>query len=246
MTQVTGSQRSAGRTGKSFPFVLMYHSVDEYEQDPYQVTVSPARFDHQLRWLKRCGLRGTSMQELLRARLLGDARGLVGLTFDDGYADFVSTAMPALLRYGFSATVFVLAGRLGGHNCWDDDGPSKQLMTTEDVQHAAACGMEIGSHGMLHQALRRVEAPVLADEVSNSKTILESITGEEVRGFCYPYGDVNEAVVDAVRGAGYDYACAIWPSPLSGRHALPRTYIGDRDGSLRLHAKRIRHMLTPY
>ncbi len=47
--------------------------------------------------------------------------------------------------------------------------------------------------------------------------------------------------VNAVREAGYDYGCAIWRSPLSGRHALPRTYVGDRDNALRLFAKRIRY-----
>jgi hypothetical protein len=44
-----------------------------------------------------------------------------------------------------------------------------------------------------------------------------------------------------VRAAGYHYGCAIWRSPLTGLHALPRTYIGDRDGPLRLLAKWHRH-----
>ena len=50
------------------------------------------------------------MRELLRARRPARA-GLVGLTFDDGYADFVTEVLPVLRRYGFTATVFVLAGR---------------------------------------------------------------------------------------------------------------------------------------
>ena len=51
-------------------------------------------------------------------------------------------------------------------------------------------------------------------------------------------------MVAAVRAADYDYACAIWPSEYAGRHALPRTYIGDADTSPRLWGKAVRHWLT--
>jgi peptidoglycan/xylan/chitin deacetylase (PgdA/CDA1 family) len=99
----------------TLPLVLMYHSVAPYTVDPYQVTVHPERFEEQLRWLHRRGLRGVSVRELLAANCEGDSHGLVGLTFDDGYADFVTSVIPALTRYGFTATVFVVAGKLGGY-----------------------------------------------------------------------------------------------------------------------------------
>ena len=56
------------------PWVLMYHSVAEItdaSDDPYQVTVSPDRLDRQLRWLRKRGLRGVAVGELLRARAAG-------------------------------------------------------------------------------------------------------------------------------------------------------------------------------
>ena len=71
------------------PLVLMYHSVDRYRTDPYQITVRPDRFDQQMCWLWQHGLRGVSMRQLLAAHRQGVAAGLVGLTFDDGYADFL-------------------------------------------------------------------------------------------------------------------------------------------------------------
>ena len=48
----------------------------------YRVTVSPDRLDAQLGWLRRRGLRGVGMAELLAARARGEGRDLVGLTFD--------------------------------------------------------------------------------------------------------------------------------------------------------------------
>ena len=92
------------------PLVLMYHSIEPYEADPYLVTVSPPRFAQQMRWLDRRGLRGVSIADLLAARAAGGGKGLVGLTFDDGYADFARHALPVLRQHGFGATVFVIAG----------------------------------------------------------------------------------------------------------------------------------------
>ena len=240
------TQRAATRqrAPQPFPYVLMYHSVSEYTDDPYLVTVDPARFERQLRWLRARGCTGVSMRELLAARRAGRARGLVGLTFDDGYTDFAEVVQPLLRRFGWTATVFVIAGMLGGHNRWDPAGPRKPLMTEEQVAEVAAAGMEIGSHSVQHRRLTELEPAELAAEVGKSRPVLQAVSGQPVDGFCYPYGAVDAAVVAAVREAGYGYGCAIWRSPLSGPHALPRTYVGDRDGTLRLDAKRVRHGLA--
>jgi peptidoglycan/xylan/chitin deacetylase (PgdA/CDA1 family) len=226
------------------PWVLMYHSVTDYEADPYQVTVRPQRLDRQLAWLRRRGLRGVSVDRLLRARRDGTAGRMVGLTFDDGYADFVTEVLPLLARHDCTATVYVVASEIGGHNRWDEPGPRKPLMTVRDVQRAAAAGMEIGSHGWTHVRLPELTAGRLYDEVNRSRRLLAETVGAPVTGFCYPYGAAGEREVRAVVDAGYDYACAVHPSPLNGRHALPRTFVGDRDTSWRLFAKRVRHRLT--
>src|SRR5262245_48430690 len=218
----------------------MYHSVELYEADPYLVTVHPRRFDEQLRWLRRRGLRGVSMAELLAER----EPGTVGLTFDDGYTDFLTNVLPTLARYGFTATVFVIAGALGGYNAWDVPGPRKALMTAADVRLAADAGMEVGSHSLHHVRLPDVSEAQLREEVVASREHLAALIERPVTGFCYPYGAVGDREVRAVRDAGYEYACAVGSSSLNGRHALPRAFVGDRDGSARLYAKVARHKLT--
>lgn len=225
----------------SVPFVLMYHSVDGRQYDPYGVTVSPTRFAEQMRWLRRQGLCGASVRQLLAAPGHGWPAGLVGLTFDDGYRDFAAGVLPVLAEYGFGATVFVLAGKLGGCNDWDERGPVKPLMTVDQVRHAARHGVEIGSHGLYHQDLARVDPDVLGTELRRSRHILESIIEAPVDGFCYPYGRLSDDTTAAARLAGYDYAVATWEYGRRDRYALPRTYIGERDGATRLHAKRLRH-----
>ncbi|MGW0145903.1 polysaccharide deacetylase family protein [Streptomyces sp. NPDC003333] len=227
------------RRRDSAAWVAMYHSVSTDPDDPYNVTVTPARLERQLAWLAGRGLRGVSVRELLASRDRGTERGLVGLTFDDGYTDFVTEALPVLRRRGFTATVFVLPGLLGGTNVWEPTGPRKPLLDEDGVRGAAAAGMEVASHGMTHLDLTRAPDEVLHREVAESRQRLAALLGDDVVGFCYPYGYHDVRAVDAVRRAGYRYACAIAPSPLGrGDFALPRIHMGQADGSLRLELKR--------
>lgn len=239
-----GRPAVAGRwAGAAMPAVLMYHSVTARHHDPYLVTVTPERFARQMSWLRRRGLRGVSVRDLLAARRNDAGSGLVGLTFDDGYADFVEHAVPVLAQHGFGATVFPVAGLLGGTNDWDAEGPRRALMTACQVRQAADAGIEIGSHGMRHVSLPTADGPTLAAETESSRAVLQAASGQEVAGFCYPYGHVDGRAAAAARAAGYDYACAIWVSRHTGPHALPRIYIGEADSSWRLWAKSARHLL---
>jgi peptidoglycan/xylan/chitin deacetylase (PgdA/CDA1 family) len=219
----------------------MYHSVGDRTDDPYRVTVTPARLDAQLGWLRRRGLRGVSVAALLAARARGAGRGLVGLTFDDGYADFVTHALPLLRKWGCGATLFVLPGRLGGDNAWDRLGPRKPLLTADGIRHAAAEGVEIGSHGLTHVDLTAADDAVLRAETAGSRARLAELTGAEVTGFCYPYGTVDRRAAEAVRQAGYGYGCAIDPGALTGPYALPRVHVGEADTAVRLLLKRGLH-----
>jgi peptidoglycan/xylan/chitin deacetylase (PgdA/CDA1 family) len=225
------------------PWTLMYHSVDSGPQDPYLLTVSPERFAAQLAWLHRQGLRGVSMRELVRAYEQGATDGLVGLTFDDGYADFPRRVLPALREYDFTATLYVVAGRMGGHNAWDPDAPRKPLVTADQVRQLAATGVEIGSHGLSHRRMTGLGEEDLALETRRSRAVLESVVEGPVTGFCYPYGAVDDAAERSVAAAGYDHGVGIGHQPATSRWALPRCYVGERDGGLRLRAKRLRHAL---
>jgi len=223
-----------------FPFVLMYHSVGPAlpaADDPHLLTVTPERLDAQLRALRRQGLRGMSVRELLAGRTRG-----VGLTFDDGYVDFLDQAVPVLRRHGATATVYALAGRLGGDNAWDAEGMRKPLMDPDQLRAAVRAGMEVGSHGLAHRHLPELGADELERELVDSRARLAEVIGGSVDGLAYPYGELGAREVQAARAAGYDHAVAVAvPAGVRAcRHALPRAYAGQRDGAVRLAAKRAR------
>jgi peptidoglycan/xylan/chitin deacetylase (PgdA/CDA1 family) len=223
------------------PPVLMYHSISPSGlPDPHALRVHPARLDRHLRLLARMRLRGVSLSELVRAQERGESRGLVGLTFDDGYTDFLEHAVPVLERHGMTGTVYVVAGRLAGDNDWDD-GPRLDLMDADQVRAVAAAGHEVGSHTLTHTRLAGADATTLGAEVGRSRQVLQEVLQAEVTGFCYPYGSYDDAAAQAVRVAGYDHACVTGDYDPGDRFTLPRCYVGPGDTEAHLVARLVRH-----
>jgi len=222
---------------RDVPLILMYHGVADVAEDPNNLCVSPGRFAEQMAWLERRGLRGVGVAALVDAMQAGRQAGLVGITFDDGYVNVLDAALPVLQRHGFGATAYIISGRLGGTNDWDE-GPVWPLMSADQVGKLAAAGIEIGSHGATHVRLAGASAEQLAAEVSASRRALTSLTGTEVRGFAYPFGSMDAEARRAVRDAGYDYACAVQARATDiGLVALPRVYVGQQDGAARMAVK---------
>jgi len=130
------------------------------------------------------------VRDLCLAMNNGGARGLVGLTFDDGYEDFLSAALPTLEELGFSATVFVVAGMLGKENDWEHHRRTsrRKLLQASGVREVSDRGMEVGPHTMTHPRLSGLNPEkMLVQEVDNSRQALREIVGTPVEGFCYPY-----------------------------------------------------------
>ena len=223
--------------------ILMYHSIVEYQQDPVNITIRPKRFEQHMDWLHRRGRRCTSVGELVEAWRNNAASDLVGLSFDDGYADFVNNGLPVLQRYGFNATVFALAGRIGGESSWIPQDPGRPLLTAGQIRELAASGIEIGSHGLLHQSLPALGETALTEEIQQSRSILQDVSGQEVLGFCYPFGHLDERTIRTTQAAGYGYACTVWPTGFTGDYALIRVNMLDRYSPAHLWYKGIRHWL---
>ena len=98
--------------------ILLYHRVAEGIPDPWSLCVGPANFAAQMAVLAARGVR--SLDALVDEP--GNRRREPVVTFDDGYADFHSAALPVLRAYDVPATLFVTTGTLGGGRefWWDE------------------------------------------------------------------------------------------------------------------------------
>ena len=112
-----------------------------------------------------------------------------------------------------------------------------KLMTDSGLREASGRGMEVGSHTMTHPRLSRLAPEALEGEISGSRRLLGELLGEEIDGFCYPYGDLSVEAIRAVRRAGYAYACA-WKTRVGhDDHDLFRTPVDEQDGLRRFKLK---------
>jgi peptidoglycan/xylan/chitin deacetylase (PgdA/CDA1 family) len=229
--------------------VLMYHHIGDPPPGTRLAKLwVPARsFARQLDWLSAQGYRTLTLSQAL-ARRGGDQRVVV-LTFDDGYADFYTTAWPLLQRRGMTATVFLVTGELDGLNRWDQDKePEAPLLTRRQVQELAAAGVEFGGHSHRHRDLTTLEAGQLKREVVGCQKALTDLLGRPARSFSYPYGHWDARVAEEVRRAGFDAACTTRPGKLTAQGdplAVPRIIVKRSDDALdfRLKLSRARSRL---
>lgn len=106
-----------------------------------------------------------------------------------------------------------------------------RIMTGAQIRALSAQGHEIGSHSLTHPILTGLSDDALAMELSGSRRLLEEITGRPVEGFCYPNGDHDDRVVEAVRRAGYSWACTAAGGrngPATPQHRLRRIDVTAR------------------
>jgi peptidoglycan/xylan/chitin deacetylase (PgdA/CDA1 family) len=102
--------------------ILLYHRVADLPSDPQLLSVTPAHFEEQIRYIAH-NYYPVSLGELLDIKQKKKIpKNTIAITFDDGYADNLWNALPILKKYRVPATVFVTTGYLDTDRefWWDD------------------------------------------------------------------------------------------------------------------------------
>lgn len=191
--------------------ILVYHQIADAPKKgaPFRgLYVSPAAFARQMALLKMLGYNGLSMTDLQPYLRDEKAGKVVGITFDDGYLNNLTNALPILQKQGFTSTCYVVDGLLGQTNVWDEQIGIAQtpLMTVEQLLQWQAGGQEVGAHTQNHVDLSQTEAVNAQREITDSKSSLEQMLGKRIQHFCYPYGKFTGSHADMVSEAGYETA----------------------------------------
>lgn len=177
--------------------ILMYHSISAEEEGHvhpyYRLCTPPWRFAEQIDFLRQNNFSVVSLSDLMdRLRTGGTVvDNCVVLTFDDGYADFYSQAVPVLSVHGFTATVFLATEYVG-------EAPrafkGKPCLTWTQVRELRDAGFSFGSHTVNHPQLRFLSDADLEFELEASKAAIEDKLGCAVHSFSYPYAFPEEDV----------------------------------------------------
>ncbi|HEY6539653.1 MAG TPA: polysaccharide deacetylase family protein [Ktedonobacteraceae bacterium] len=164
--------------------IFMYHHVsNELTHDllDYTLTVTTTEFNAQLDWLQAQGYSSINMTELFDALYYGKAlppHPMI-LSFDDGYEDMYTDAVPTLLAHHYRGVFYIITGMIGG-----------RYMTWNQVRTLDEYGMQIASHTVHHINIGNPPAYTSTQqELLDSKNTLQAQLGKPVQFFCYPTGE---------------------------------------------------------
>jgi peptidoglycan/xylan/chitin deacetylase (PgdA/CDA1 family) len=182
--------------------ILTHHSISR-SRDSF--AVAPEKFAAELDALQRSGCRTMAFHDWLEGKPLPPHA--VILTFDDGYEDAYSTALPELRARGMVATFFVVPRWIGpdaAHRVVRaEDGTASRHLIWPEVEAMSAAGMEIGSHGEQHLRLPQLTEEEARQEALQSRLELEAHLHRPIEVFAYPFNASRRHLRSILRDAGY-------------------------------------------
>jgi peptidoglycan/xylan/chitin deacetylase (PgdA/CDA1 family) len=219
--------------------IICYHAVSE--RWPTELAVTPSQLEWQIRTVIRRGYRPVTFAEAMTE---SSSENRVSITFDDAYLSVLELAAPVLRRFGVPGSVYAPTDWIDrgepmhwpGIDEWMGGEYEPELipMSWEQLRTLQAEGWEVGSHSVSHPHLTRLDDDRLAGELKTSKEACEAAMDRPCRTLAYPYGDVDDRVIEATLEAGYEAAGALSASPgASGHLSWPRVAIYRWDDRLR-------------
>jgi len=196
--------------------IIMYHYV-EYVKDKgdtirQKVNINPATFEWQIKTLKENGYQFyfvKDIPQLLRDDKISSRAAVI--TFDDGYRDFYTDAFPILKKYQVKSTNYIICDFIDGKN----------FMTENQIREVVKSGLvEIGAHTMNHAYLKLMASPSAKKEIVDCKKDLETMLGNKVKTFAYPYGAFSQETVDEVKKASFSAAVSVIPGIIQSENNL--------------------------
>ncbi len=172
--------------------ILMYHSVGE---DSRFFTVSVQEFRRQMMYLKEKKFLVRRLSEVVRDMRAGRTlQPSVVITFDDGYKNFLTHALPVLNDVGFPATVFIASKLLG----------TSDIVTAAEVTDVAHQGrIDFMPHTATHRILREATREEQRYELHTALADIQKLVHIPEPVIAYPKGKYTDETVTIAHETGY-------------------------------------------
>jgi peptidoglycan/xylan/chitin deacetylase (PgdA/CDA1 family) len=203
--------------------VMNYHSVNI---DPGNVVViSPAKLEEQMQYLADNSYHVLTLQQFIdiwEGKAEAPPKSVL-LTFDDGYTDNYTEAMPILKKFNFPATLFMTPGWVG------QDG----YLNWEQVEEMRSNGWDIQPHGMSHTSLPKLNKEEQLYEITEARKLIEEKFNTKANVFCYPYGHYNKTTLSILKEHEFLFGFTIEQGradPTQSPYELRRLFVnGEED-----------------
>lgn len=194
-------------SSKRYP-VLLYHRVSDDVRD--NLTVGIEQFDRQMEILTRF-YDPVSLDDLLDNSLqLSESTRPVCVTFDDGYLDNYTNAVPILIKHNIPAAFFVSSGIVGTDQRFphDQQRSEKQIpnMCWDNVLEMHHRGFYIGSHTVTHIDCVAEDEEIVKRELEESFAEIRFRFNKNECVLAYPYGgkhNMSDDRLELVKNSGY-------------------------------------------
>ena len=196
--------------------ILMLHRVVEQRSDePEQreLEVTPRFLEQTIETYRHEGYIFVSIDEACNI-IKGGKRlkhPFICLTFDDGYRDNYTTALPILKRLDIPFAIYISTDFIDNKQpmWWYPDqqlGLSLEELRTLDREPLCT----IGAHTLSHPRLDTLTVIEQQKEIVESKVILEQWLGHPIQHFSYPHGAYNDDTLSIVKSASFRSALCAW------------------------------------
>ncbi len=175
--------------------VLAYHRVGA--GSGLELDLDTALFAEQMAALADRG-DAVDLDEAVAGLGSGRTGSSVVVTFDDGTADFVANALPALVDSGVPATYYIATDFIETQTAFPGDGTP---LSWEALAEAVSTGLvTVGSHTHRHVVMDKVTPAEARDELRAAKELIEDRLGVAADHFAYPKGVFGGEAVEGVVG----------------------------------------------
>ena len=178
--------------------VLCYHSIGN---DGWRFSTRIRMFESHSRFLR-------SHYKLKPLhKLLSENEGGATISFDDGYENLITNALPIIEKTKTSPTVFVLGDPKRANR--DELDNSLPLLRPSQIKQLRKKNWEIGYHTKTHPNLSRLNDSELNNEIVEGKKELGKKLGMTLKYFAYPKGFYSKKVKKYVKRARFTSAFTV-------------------------------------
>lgn len=194
--------------------ILMLHRVVEQRSDGEnrELEVTPQYLEQIIENYRQQGYCFISIDEACNIITKGKTKHpFVCLTFDDGYCDNYTTALPLLKRLNIPFAVYVTTEFVDNKlPMWWYPNEKLGLSNEELLSLDAEPLCTICAHTVSHPRLDTLNDEEQQREITESKKLLERWLGHPVKHFSYPHGAYNNYTLAVVHDCGFRSALTAW------------------------------------
>ena len=193
--------------------IMMYHLISEQLPNKKKsgLRVSSHMFEEHLKYFSSNDWKFIKMSELDEYE---NKDKVVAITFDDGYLNNYTHALPLLKKYNACATLFLVIDR--HDNDWSVKKNSKhntgilakeEKLSDMQIQEMIDSNIfELGGHTITHPFLPNLTKDEKENEMISCKNILEEKFDTKITSFAYPFGIYSEEDINIIRNSSFESA----------------------------------------